>query len=170
MDRVTSAGVARASRSVVASRSTVIARRNLHRTVFIAAGVYNIAWGLTTALYPQWLYRLTGGPAPDRAEMASALGLVIGLYGVLYLDVARVPEHGALVAAVGLAGKVLGSIGLTFLIATGSWPASSLLISVTNDFIWWIPFALYLHDCWRTSDNGAAYRHNAFEDPSGISE
>ena len=108
--------------------------------------VYNIAWGLTTTLYPQWLYRLTGGPTHDRAEMASALGLVIGLYGVLYLEVARVPERGALIAAVGLAGKIIGPIGLIVLVARGTWPASSLMISATNDFIWWIPFALYLHD------------------------
>ena len=67
--------------------------------MFAAAGVYNIGWGLTTALYPQWLYRLTGGATHDRAEMASALGLVVGLYGVLYLDVARGPERGALIAA-----------------------------------------------------------------------
>ena len=127
----------------------LIARRSLHRAVFVAAGVYNIAWGLTTALYPQWLYRLTGGATHDRAEMASALGLVIGLYGVLYLDVARVPERGAMIAAVGLAGKIIGPIGLIVLVAKGTWPASSLLISATNDFIWWIPFALYLHDCWR---------------------
>ena len=132
--------------ALVTSRSPLIARRAMHRAVFFAAGVYNIAWGLTTALYPQWLYRLTGGPTHDRAEMASALGLVIGLYGVLYLEVARVPERGALIAAVGLAGKIIGPIGLIVLVADGTWPASSLMISATNDFIWWIPFALYLHD------------------------
>lgn len=129
-------------------RSQQIARRNWHRAVFIAAGGYNIGWGVTTVLFPQWLYRLTGGTTHDRVEMASALGLVIGLYGVLYLDVARVPERGALIAAVGLAGKIIGPIGLIVLIAKGTWPASSLLILVTNHFIWWIPFALYLRDCW----------------------
>ena len=140
-------------RDDVPSRATpsspLLARRRLHRAVFAAAGVYNIAWGLTTALYPQWLYRLTGGPTDDRVEMAAALGLVIGLYWVLYLDVARAPERGALIAAVGLVGKIIGPIGLIILIAKGTWPASSLLISATNDFIWWVPFALYLHDCVR---------------------
>ena len=140
------------SQHAAASNIRVIARRRLHRAVFVAAGVYNIAWGLTTALYPQWLYRLTGGATHDRVEMASALGLVIGLYGVLYLDVARVPERGALIAAVGLAGKIIGPIGLMILVAKDTWPASSLLISATNDFIWWIPFAFYLHDCWQSRE------------------
>jgi len=127
-------------------------RRSWHRFVFIAAGIYNVCWGVSTAVEPQWIYRLTGGPAPDRAEMATALGLVVGLYGVLYIEVARVPERGSLLAAVGLAGKVLGPLGLTYLMITGNWPLSAMLVCLTNDFIWWVPFALYLYDAspfWR---------------------
>jgi hypothetical protein len=30
----------------------------------------------------------------------------------------------------------------------GSWPLSALILCFTNDFIWWIPFALYLYDAW----------------------
>jgi hypothetical protein len=130
-------------------------RRRLHQATFAAAGFYNISWGISTVVDPQWMYRLTGGGAPDRAEMTSALGLVIGLYGVLYLSVAMAPERGWLIAAVGLAGKVLGPMGMIVLVAQGSWPASSLWICLTNDFIWWLPFALYLRDAWpyAKSDN-----------------
>ncbi|YCM44508.1 hypothetical protein V2O64_00555 [Verrucomicrobiaceae bacterium 227] len=80
--------------------------------------------------------------------------MVIGLYGILYLEVARRPEHGWLLAAVGLIGKILGPIGLVILIAQGTWPPSTLVMCVTNDFIWWIPFAIYLKDArpfyWNT--------------------
>ena len=31
---------------------------------------------------------------------------------------------------------------------TRVWPARSILLCVTNDFIWWIPFTLYLVDSW----------------------
>jgi len=49
--------------------------------------------------------------------------MVVGLYGVLYLEVARRPEHGFLLAAVGLAGKLLGPIGAAILlIVRGEWP------------------------------------------------
>jgi hypothetical protein len=34
--------------------------------------------------------------------------MVLGLYGVLYLEVARRPEHGWLVAAVGLTARSSG--------------------------------------------------------------
>jgi len=62
--------------------------------------------------------------------------------------VARVPERGWLLAAVGLIGKVLGPIGLARLIWSGAWPKSTIVLCLTNDLIWWIPFALYLYDAW----------------------
>jgi hypothetical protein len=72
--------------------------------------------------------------------------MVIGLYGILYLEVARLPEQGWLIAAVGLAGKILGPIGLSFLIVSGAWPPSTMILCLTNDVFWWFPFALYLND------------------------
>jgi hypothetical protein len=47
---------------------------------------------------------------------------VLGLYGIVYLDVARRPAQGWLVAAVALTGKILGPPGLAWLILTGTWP------------------------------------------------
>jgi hypothetical protein len=35
----------------------MMARRTFHRRVFLAAGLYNLAWGLFTALDPQWQSR-----------------------------------------------------------------------------------------------------------------
>ena len=72
--------------------------------------------------------------------------MVVGLYGIIYFEVARVPERGWLPAAVGLLGKVLGPIGLARLIWTGAWPRSTIVLCLTNDIIWWIPFGLYLID------------------------
>ena len=34
------------------------------------------------------------------------------------------------------------------LILTGVWPLATIILCVTNDFVWWIPFALYLYDSW----------------------
>jgi hypothetical protein len=126
----------------------LIQRRAWHRGIFVAAGAYNVAWGLLCAVYPAWMFRITGAQAQDRGEVVAALGLVIGLYGVLYWEVARVPERGWLIAAVGLAGKVLGPLGLAWLVVSGAWPVQAFWICLTNDFIWWAPFALYLRDAW----------------------
>lgn len=126
----------------------MIARRRWHRAKFFTAGAYNIAWGVYAAIDPQWLFRLTGMPLQNHPEIFACLGMVVGLYGVLYLEVARAPERGWLLAAVGLAGKLLGPIGLLKLIWTGAWPLSSVVLCLTNDIIWWIPFGIYLYDAW----------------------
>ena len=74
--------------------------------------------------------------------------MVIGLYGILYWEVARVPERGWLLAAVGLLGKIIGPVGLALSIWNRTWPKSTIVLCVTNDFIWWIPFSIYLFDSW----------------------
>ncbi len=107
-----------------------------------------MAWGLYAAIDPQWLFRFAGMAPMRHPEIFMTLGMVIGLYGILYLEVARAPERGWLVAAVGLAGKLLGPLGFAFVIVTGAWPPSTVVLVLTNDLLWWLPFGLYLCDAW----------------------
>ena len=126
----------------------MIARRKFHRAVFLVAGLYNLGWGAFSVLDPQWLFRFADMPSQNYPEIFACLGMVIGLYGFLYLEVARVPEEGWLLAAVGLLGKMLGPIGWLTLVLRGRWPVATAVLCVTNDLIWWIPFWLYLYDTW----------------------
>ena len=126
----------------------VIRRRGFHRVTFIAAGIYNLAWGLWSSIDPQWFFRFTGLPPLNHPAIFACLAMVVGLYGLLYLEVARLPERGWPLAAVGLTGKVLGPIGLALLILEGRWPRSAVVLCLTNDFIWWVPFGIYLKDSW----------------------
>jgi hypothetical protein len=126
----------------------MIRHRRLHRFIFCAAGIYNISWGLYSVADPQWLFRYAGLPLQNYPQIFACLGMVVGLYGLIYLEVARRPERGWLLAAVGLTGKVLGPIGLARLIWTGEWPIATMVLSLTNDLIWWVPFAIYLRDAW----------------------
>jgi hypothetical protein len=134
-----------------------VPRRKFHQIVFAIAGAYNLAWGLYSALDPQWLFRYAGMPLSNHPAIFACLGMVIGIYGLLYWQVARDPEHGAAIAAVGLLGKVLGPIGLAQLIFSGAWPVKSVILCITNDFIWWVPFSLYLRDvrAFRAGGRGA---------------
>lgn len=118
------------------------------RATFVAAGVYNVLWGLYAAVDPQWFFRFSGLEPLNHPEIFACLGMVIGLYGLLYLEVARRPEGGFLIAAVGLAGKVLGPLGLAVLIASGRWPLRSIVLCLTNDLSWWVPFSIYLAKAW----------------------
>jgi hypothetical protein len=128
--------------------TVMIVRRKFHRVVFLVAGIYNLGWGAFSVLDPQWLFRFAGMPPPNYPEIFACLGMVVGLYGVLYLEVARVPERGWLLAAVGLLGKTLGPIGWLILVGRGRWPVATAVLCVTNDLIWWVPFGIYLHDAW----------------------
>lgn len=123
-------------------------RRCFHRVVFMLAGVYNIAWGIYAAIDPQWLFRFAKMAPLNHAPIFACLGMVVGLYGLIYFEVARVPERGFLLAAVGMLGKMLGPLGLAQLIWSGVWPMRTIVLCLTNDLMWWIPFALYLRDAW----------------------
>jgi hypothetical protein len=130
-------------------------RRRFHQIVFVLAGAYNLAWGAYSALDPQWLFRYAGMAPLNHPAIFACLGMVVGVYGLLYWQVARAPERGFEIAAVGLLGKVLGPIGLVQLIATGAWPMKSVVLCITNDFIWWVPFGLYLWDANAARRGGA---------------
>lgn len=123
-------------------------RRKFHRITFLLAGVYNIGWGIFVALKPNWLFSFAGMEPINYPDVFACLGMVVGLYGIVYLEIARQPERGFLLAAVGLIGKILGPIGLAVLIAQGAWKPATIVMCATNDFVWWIPFALYLWDSW----------------------
>jgi hypothetical protein len=136
-----------------------IPHRKIHRWIFIVAGAYNLIWGAYAVLDPQWMFRFTGMPPSNYPQIFACLGMVIGLYGIVYFEVARVPERGWVLAAVGLIGKILGPIGMTNLVVRGIWPRSAFILCATNDLIWWIPFAWYLYDAWPAFRRDLAARH-----------
>ena len=123
-------------------------RRSAHRWTFALAAAYNLAWGAYSIADPQWLFRFAGLPALNHPAIFACLAMVVGVYGLAYAEVARRPEHGFAIAAAGLLGKLLGPIGLALLIARGAWPPATLILCLTNDLVWWVPFGLYLHDAW----------------------
>jgi hypothetical protein len=128
---------------------THIPRRRFHRLVFCIAGVYNISWGLYACYDPQWLFRFSGLPLMNHPQIFACLGMVVGLYGIIYFEVARVPERGWLLAAVGLVGKILGPVDWPCLSGMAPGPGQHCLM-LPNDLIWWIPFSL-LFDAWQLS-------------------
>jgi hypothetical protein len=66
----------------------MMARRKVHRRVFLAAGLYNLAWAALSVADSQWLFRFAAMPLQNYPEIFACLGMVVGLYGILYLEVA----------------------------------------------------------------------------------
>src|SRR4051812_9110534 len=109
-------------------RSRTMKRRRLHQITFLLAGIYNICWGLWMSYDPQWLFRFAGMPGSNYPEVFACLAMVVGLYGVVYLEIARRPERGFLLALVGFVGKVLGPVGAVYYINMGKWMPAAIVM------------------------------------------
>jgi hypothetical protein len=70
---------------------------------------------------------------------------VVGVYGVGYWIAAFDPLKHYPIVLVGFLGKLLGPIGFLDAAIKGRLPWAFGWINVTNDLIWWIPFALILY-------------------------
>lgn len=117
------------------------ASARIYRIIFAAAAVYNIAFGLWAALFPQAFFNVFDLDPPRYPSIWACLGMVVGLYGVAYAYAARHLERAAPLIAIGLAGKVLGPIGW---LMPNELPARTFALVAFNDLIWWIPFAMFL--------------------------
>jgi hypothetical protein len=112
------------------------------RTVLVAAGVYNLLWGALVSLAPEWSLSLLGLESTGAAPLLWAcIGMIVGVYGAGYLIAARDPARHWPIVLVGLLGKIFGPIGFAAAAARGDLPWSMGATILTNDLIWWAPFA-----------------------------
>ena len=140
-----------------------VSRSQIYRIIFFLAGAYNIVVGLWAALAPRALFDVLDLGAPSHPGIWACLGMVIGLYGLIYLQVAftdpkrrssavviagrRVEyDFTRLLIGIGLAGKILGPIGFILAVQNGELPLRMISLIVLDDLIWWVPFAMYLID------------------------
>ncbi len=121
-------------------------RARLYRVVLLLAALYNGLFGLWASLWPRAFFDLFGLAPPNYPAIWQCLGMVVGVYSLLYAYVALRPEASGAkpIVAVGLLGKLLGPMGLAIVIASGEWPARTFSLVAFNDLIWWLPFALFL--------------------------
>lgn len=110
------------------------------------AALYNLAWGLWVILVPFAAFDLFGAARPNYPQLWQCVGMIVGVYGVGYWLAARDPSRHWPIVLVGLLGKIFGPIGFAKALADGVFPARFGLMIVTNDLIWWIPFAMILRD------------------------
>lgn len=109
-----------------------------------AAGVYNLAWGTAIIACPHALFDLCGMERLNYPEIWQCVGMIVGVYGIGYLVAANDPLRHWPIVLVGLLGKILGPIGFAKALADGAFPPAFGLTILTNDLLWWIPFALIL--------------------------
>jgi hypothetical protein len=115
----------------------------LFRIAFATAGLYNVAFGLWAGLRPQSFFEIFELPAPRYPAIWACLGMLVGVYGLLYWYAAARLDRARPIIAVGLLGKVLGPVGMAMTIGD-DWPRRLAMLCVGNDLIWWLPFGLFL--------------------------
>lgn len=120
------------------------------RTCLRAAAAYNFLWGGFVIAAPHALFDLFDMPRPGYPELWQCVGMIVGVYGVGYWIAAGDPRTHWPIVLVGLLGKLLGPLGFAVALARGSFPPAFGLTIITNDLIWWIPFALLLRDAARS--------------------
>jgi hypothetical protein len=131
-------------------------QRTAFRVIFSLAAVYNLAFGVWAGLFPLAFFERFDLETPRYPSLWSCLGMVVGLYGVIYVLVALKPEEGGVLAAVGLLGKFLGPAGWLVTVQRGELPARTFPLILCNDLGWWLPFACYL--IWVRRCQGARQR------------
>jgi hypothetical protein len=123
--------------------------------VLTAAALYNMAWGAFVVLFPREPFRWAGMREPNYPQLWQCIGMIVGVYGIGYALAARDPMRHWPIVLVGLLGKVFGPIGFLQAALDGDLPWVAGWTILTNDLIWWVPFAAIL---WRK------YREHLDED------
>jgi hypothetical protein len=117
-----------------------------YRVVFALAAGYNVALGLWAVFVPLGFFDLLQLDPPRHPAIWQTLGMVLGLYGLLYAYAARYPYRAVPIVVVGLIGKTLGPIGWVITVQQGGLPARTFPLILFDDLVWWVPFGLFLLD------------------------
>jgi len=118
------------------------------RNVLLAAGAYNVLWGAFAVLFPSAIFHWLDMPLPNYPQFWQCIGMIVGVYGIGYAIAALDPARHWPIVLVGFLGKVFGPLGMVQALWTGALPWGFALNCVTNDVIWWVPFALILKHAW----------------------
>jgi len=109
-----------------------------------AAAVYNLAFGALAVAFPQAWFAAAGMAPADHPWLWQCIGMIVGVYGVGYAIAARDPLRHWPIVLVGLLGKVFGPLGFLDAALRGDLPWRCGWLILTNDLIWWLPFAALL--------------------------
>lgn len=126
------------------SDSSAVRPKPWMRITLYAAAIYNVLWGAAVIIAPQALFQWAGMDPPRYPEIWQCVGMIVGVYGVGYWIAAWDPYRHWPIVLVGLLGKILGPIGFLNAAITGALPWAWGATILTNDLIWWIPFAWIL--------------------------
>jgi len=121
--------------------------------VLRAAAIYNVAWGAFAIVFPSLFWEWIGMTPPNYPFLWQCIGMIVGVYGVGYWIAASDPLRHWPIVLVGMLGKIFGPIGfLDAHFIQGDVPLRFGVTLLTNDLLWWAPFALILKRAYDASE------------------
>ncbi len=112
--------------------------------LLVFAGCYNLLVGLTLTVFYHEAFKILGLPKPELMLFVQLVGILVGLFGVGYLIVARNPLENRNVLLLGFLSKALGTlIGLGYVVL-GKVPISFFVLLIFSDIVYLPPFVVIL--------------------------
>ncbi|MCO5233429.1 MAG: hypothetical protein LC105_06570 [Chitinophagales bacterium] len=135
------------------------------KAILFIAGLYSIIWGVSVVVIPGFWFDLAGLDHPNYMQLWQLLGVYSIAMGVGYLIAFTNPMRQWPIVLIGLIVKVLAPIGFLIYYLKGQLPLIVFQMNITNDLIWWIPFALilyntYMHDYLLDNEIIGCTEHN----------
>lgn len=113
------------------------------------AGCYNLLAGLGMLVFYHEGYKLMGLVKPELMLPLQLVGMLVMLFGVGYLIVARNPVENRNVLLLGFLSKALGTLLGVGYVALGKIPPMFLVVLLFSDAIYLPPFLVILRRLYR---------------------
>jgi hypothetical protein len=114
------------------------------RQVLLAAAFYHMGFAVWAICWPHLWFDWIGAAQPNHPILWQGCGMIVGLLGICLLIAAKNPIHHWGIVMIGSAKFTLGIIGFGIALFQLRIPGHAAWISVLDDLIWWIPFAMIL--------------------------
>lgn len=113
--------------------------------LLIAAGIYNILWGMIAFILPTYYLQHLNLTFPNAVWIIKAIGVMEVLFGLAYLIASRKPFKHWLIIFIGFSVKTLASAFYFYYMYVGILPQHLASMILANDLVWLIPFGSILY-------------------------
>lgn len=112
--------------------------------ILVIAGLYHIIWGLLTVFKPNLIFLLTGMDRLSHPFVWQLYGMLTLVFGLGFLIASLKPFQFWPVIFIGFIAKLFTMSGFVYLVYFNVLPIEIGIVTLFNDFIWSVPFALIL--------------------------
>lgn len=119
------------------------------KAILMVAGIYNILWGISVVFFPQFWFQFVNLELPNYIPLWQFMGMTSAIFGLGFIMASFNPLRNWVIVLMGLLLKMLGPIGFLYYYLHHEIPGVIINMHITNDIIWWIPFAIILYNAYK---------------------